>query len=174
MWLWLWQNEVPYHTKINNGNSITLDMGRSNNREYFPGPEKTIKTGGPDTFGYCWARSRLVIADRVVCQWHLCQTQEWAFPAPRDKMVKKCPQTIVKCMTLSGPNWHLPYAVARTRSTATAAIDLRHTLKGVQGGDQNWDTLHWEKPVEQACREILSGEDFMCPNSCILSYLEKH
>ena len=53
----------------------------------------------------------------------------------------KCPQTIVKCMTLNGPNWHLRYASSRTRSTANAATDLQHTLTGVQGGNQNRDTL---------------------------------
>ena len=42
---------VPY--EINDYNSVTLDMGRSNNREYFPGP-KASKTGGPENFGYCF------------------------------------------------------------------------------------------------------------------------
>ena len=30
------ENRVPY--EIDDGNSVTLDMGRSNKREYFPGP----------------------------------------------------------------------------------------------------------------------------------------
>ena len=31
---------------INNCNSATLDMGRSNKKEPFPGPRQTSKTGG--------------------------------------------------------------------------------------------------------------------------------
>ena len=38
-------------------------------------------------------------------------------------------------------NWHLPSASTRTNSQTTSATDLQHILKGVQGGDSEWDTL---------------------------------
>ena len=37
---------------------------------------------------------------------------------------------------LLAKNCHLPSASARINSLATAVADLQHTLKGVQGGDQ--------------------------------------
>ena len=33
-------------------------------------------------------------------------------------------------------NWQLPFASVRVKLLATAATDLQHILKGVQGGDQ--------------------------------------
>ena len=35
---------------INSCISITLNMGRGNKREYFPGPWETSETGGPESF----------------------------------------------------------------------------------------------------------------------------
>ena len=41
----------PY--EIDDGNSVTLDMARSNKREFFMDQEVS-KTGGPENFGYCF------------------------------------------------------------------------------------------------------------------------
>ena len=45
--------------------------------------------------------------------------------------------------SLSTTNGHSPWALASTRlkSWATAAADLQHLLKGVQGGEQKWGML---------------------------------
>ena len=44
-------------------------------------------------------------------------------------------------------NWHLPWVLAiyvyRIKSSAAATADLRHSLKGIQGGQQKWGTLYW-------------------------------
>ena len=62
------------------------------------------------------------------------------------------------------------------RSLAPAATDLQHTLKRIQGTDQERDTLcsgkNWQKRPSESW--TLSGEDFMSPDSYIFSHLEKH
>ena len=56
-----------------------------------------------------------------------------------DSNSHKC---IMKYVALQDPkslptkNYHLRSASTRIRSLATAVTDLQHTLKGVQGGDQ--------------------------------------
>ena len=39
-------------------------------------------------------------------------------------------------MRLPNENWHLPSAFTRIKSLASAVAKLQHTLKGVQGTDQ--------------------------------------
>ena len=55
-------------------------------------------------------------------------------------------------LILSTTNWHLPSTSSRIKSGAATAADLQHPLKGVQGGDQEWDTVLWEKLAEQVFR----------------------
>ena len=47
---------------------------------------------------------------------------------------------------------HSPSGSTRIMSVAPAAADLQHPLKAVQGGDQKWGTVLWEKLAEQAFR----------------------
>ena len=54
-------------------------------------------------------------------------------------------------------NWHLPWVLAiyvyRIKSSAAATADLRHSLKGTQGGQQKWGTLYWQVGSwGEACR----------------------
>ena len=58
---------VPY--EINNYNNVTLDMGRSNKRKYFPGPGG--KTGMVQRL-LLLTRPGLVTTHWVACQWNLC------------------------------------------------------------------------------------------------------
>ena len=51
----------------------------------------------------------------------------------------------------------------RIRSSITVATDFQHTPKGIQGGDQERDTVLWEKLAEQAFTELVS-EEFDEPN----------
>ena len=50
-------------------------------------------------------------------------------------------------MQLSKTNWCLPSASAETELGATAAVDLQHALKGVQGGEGG--TLSYRKTGER-------------------------
>ena len=112
---------------------------------------------------------------------NLCQTWEWTFLAPWDKVVMKCPpqshgQVCEQKGALPVEDWHLP-------STSTAIISWplncwhSMTLKGVQG--QEWRSRmrhscsgkNWQNRPSDS--QIFS-RDFMSPNSCIFSYLEKH
>ena len=69
-------------------------------------------------------------------------------------MVMKCPPNHGQIYDPEGAsaNCKLPSASARIRSMATVATDLQHPLKGIQGGDEEWGTLLWEKLAEQGFR----------------------
>ena len=41
-----------FQAKVLEWGAITLDKGRNNKREYFPGPKQTSNIGGPESFGY--------------------------------------------------------------------------------------------------------------------------
>ena len=63
----------------------------------------------------------------------------------------------IKNWEVSTTNWHLPLVLANylykvVKSCAAAAADFQHPLKGVQGGEQKWGTLLWEKLAEQVFR----------------------
>ena len=75
---------------------------------------------------------------------------------------------------LSTTNWHLSSTSARTKSCAVAATDLQHSLKGVQGGEQKWGTLCFEKTGRTGLQIDVFRSWFYEPNSYIFSYLEKH
>lgn len=70
-------------------------------------------------------------------------------------------------MWLPMTNWLLPSASSRIRSKTPSAADLQHTLKGFQGGNQEWGALcsrrHWQ---EQVFRQMFS-RDFV---SLVLAY----
>ena len=68
---------------------------------------------------------------------------------------------------------HFPFGSTRIRSVATAAADLQHPLKAVQGGDQKWGTVLWEKLAEQTFREVFSEEKILNPIFCVFAHLEK-
>ena len=53
---------------------------------------------------------------------------------------------------LSITTWHLPCTSARMKSCATAAVDLQHPGKGVQGEEQKRGTLLRENLAEQVFR----------------------
>ena len=59
-------------------------------------------------------------------------------------------------------NWPFPSA---STSIISQAADLQHTLKGVQGGDQERSSLcpgkNWHSRPSDS--QIFSGEDFMSP-----------
>ena len=48
----------------------------------------------------------------------------------------------VEKSTLSTTNWHLPSTSTRIKSCVSAAADLPHPRKGIQGGEQQWGTLY--------------------------------
>ena len=59
-----------------------------------------------------------VTAHWVACEQNLCQTWEWTFSAPWDKMVMKCPpqnhgQVYEQKGALPTENWHLPSDTGR-------------------------------------------------------------
>lgn len=69
---------------------------------------------------------------------------------------------------------HLPSASARIKSWAATAADPQHPLEGVQGGDQEWDTLCSGKTGRTGLQiiRIFRGR-FYEPHPCISLYLEK-
>ena len=113
------------------------------------------------------------MAHWVAWQWNLFSPGNDQFLALWGKMVMKCPsyhgQIYDPEGTLPTENWHLPSISVRIKSWATAAADLQHPLKGVQGGDQERGTLCSGEDGQNR-----PSEDFVSPNSCIFSYPEKH
>ena len=71
-----------------------------------------------------------------------------------------------------------PSTSTRITSSAAAAADFQHPLKGVQGGEQKGGTLRLGKKLAgQVFRQLLIDifrSWFYESNSCISSYLEKH
>ena len=63
-----------------------------------------------------------------------------------------------------------------TELLATAATDLQHTLKGVQGGDQEKGTLCSEKTGRTGLQAVRYFQEKFLMNLdfCIFPYLEKH
>ena len=63
----------------------------------------------------------------------------------------------------------------RVKSCATAAANLQHLLKGVQGGEENWGTLCSEKSGMKGLQIVRFFRSwFYEPNSYISPFLEKH
>ena len=98
-----------------------------------------------------------VTAHWEACWQNLCQTWEWTFSAPWDKMVIKCPpqshgQVCEQKGTLPTEDWHLP-------STSTAIISWPPQLLTFNGPERSsgWRSrmrrsVLWEKLAEQAFR----------------------
>ena len=79
-----------------------------------------------------------VTAHWVACQQNLCQTWEWTFSAPWDKMVLKCPpqnhgQIYEQKGALPTENWHLPSTSTKIKS-GQGTTDWFPIGKGVHQG----------------------------------------
>ena len=92
-------------------------MGRSNKKECFSWAKRLARQVVQrilDTV--LWPSP--VTAHWVACEQNLCQTWEWTFSAPWDKMVMKCPpqnhgQVYEQKGALPTENWHLPSDTGR-------------------------------------------------------------
>ena len=90
-----------------------------------------------------------VTAHWVACQQNFCQTWEWTFSAPWDKMVMKCPpqshgQVCEQKGALPTEDWHLHLHLRRLYHGHFNCW-LSTALKGVQGENQEWGTRCSEK-----------------------------
>lgn len=90
---------------IDDDNSVTLAMGRSNKMAYFPGQEEFNKDRSSRVF---WILFYGKVQEQPI-EWsvneNLPQTQEWAFPAPNNWTVMKSLQIVVKHMPQKGLWW---------------------------------------------------------------------
>ena len=120
-----------------------------------------------------------VTAHWVACQQNLCQTWERTFSAPWDIMVMKCPpqnhgQVYEQKGALPTEDWHLPSTSTEIKSWPLQLLTFNgpeRSSRWKSGMRHSVLWKHWQnRPSESS---IFSG-DFMSPNSCIFSYLEKH
>ena len=116
----------------------------------------------------------------VACQQSLCQTWEWTFSAPWDKMVMKCPpqnhaQVYEQKGALLTEDWHLPSTSTKIKSWPLQLLTFNAPERS-SGWKSGMGTLcsgkNWQNRPSDSW--IFSGEDFMSSNSCIFSYLRKH
>ena len=105
---------------------------------------------------------------------------EWAFSALRGTMGMKCTQSMVKYVAMKGPCWlevgtcqlplqrlHHDHCKLLTFNTPWKEfrVEIKNKALCALGKTQkNW-------PSDS---QMFSGKDFMSPNSCIFSHLEKH
>ena len=100
-----------------------------------------------------------VTAHWVAGQQNLCQTWEWTFSAPWDKMVMKCPpqnrgQVYEQKGALPTEDWHLP-----STSTVIISCPLQLLTFNAPERSSGWRSrmrrsVLWEKLVEQAFRYL--------------------
>ena len=120
-----------------------------------------------------------VTAHWMACQQNLCQTWEWTFSAPWDKMVKECtPQNHGQVYKQKGAlpteNWHLPSTSTKIKSWPLQLLTFNfpERISGWKSGMRH--SVLWEKTGRTGLQIDLFKKGFMSPNSCIFSYLEKH
>ena len=66
-----------------------------------------------------------------------------------------------------------PLGSTKIESVATAVADFQHSLKGVQGRDQEWGILCSGKTGRRGLQMIFLRENFMNPNFCHLPILRR-
>ena len=95
-----------------------------------------------------------VRAHWVAYKQYLCQTWEWAFSAQQDEIAASNQGQIYDtkgpCQLETG-SCHLPL---QRLNHGHCSCWPSTPPKGVQGGNQEWGTLLWEKLAEQAFREL--------------------
>ena len=144
---------IPY--KLNDGNGLTLHLGRSSKWEYFHRPQRLERQVVQRLLATAlWPRP--VTLHWAPCQRNLCQAWEQTFLAPWLKPDVKCHQNCGQTSSHEGAmltgSWHLLSAPAKIKSGTTAIVDLQHSLKGVEGGDQERGLCALGKLAEQAFR----------------------
>ena len=100
-----------------------------------------------------------VTAHWVACQQNLCQTWEWTFSAPRDKMVMKCPpqnhgQVYEQKGALPTEDWQLPSTSTKFKSWPFQLLTFNapERSSGWKSGMRH--SVLWGKLAEQAFREL--------------------
>ena len=98
-----------------------------------------------------------VRAHWVTCQQNLCQTWEWTFSTPWDKMVMKCPsqnhgQVYEWKGALPTEDWHLPSTSTKIKSWPLQLLTFNtpERSSGWKSGVSH--SVLWEKLAEQAFR----------------------
>ena len=109
-------------------------------------------------------RPGLVTTHWVACQWNLCSTLEWAFPALQDTMTMKCPQNMVKNVAMKGSFWvkvgPCQLALQRLNHDHYKMLTFNTTLRGVQGGEEKIrHSVLWGGNRPSDC-QMFSGKDF--------------
>ena len=113
------------------------------------------ETGGPAALGYCFMASSSNVA--------LSALSAESLPGLGTNIPSTMAQTRCECHQNRGQtsshegavltgSWHLLSAPAKIKSGATATVDLQHSLKGVEGGDQERGLCALGKLAEQAFR----------------------
>ena len=116
------------------------------------------------------SRLMRMLAISLLCLEYLSYIFKIWFDVPQlNSIFQACSWT-----SLSTTNWHLPSTSTRTKSCAVAATDLQHSLKGVQGGEQKWGRLCFEKTGRTGLPIDIFRSWFYEPNAYISSYLENH
>ena len=100
-----------------------------------------------------------VTAHWVACQQNLCQTWEWIFSVPWDKMVMKCPpqnhgQVYEQKGALPTEDWHLPSTSTKIKSWPLQLLTFNSSERGSGWKSRMRHSVLWEKLAEQAFRQL--------------------
>ena len=117
-----------------------------------------------------------VMAHWVTCQQNLCQTWEWTFSATWDKTVPQNHGEVYEQKgALPTENWHFLSTSTKIKSWPLQLLTFNSPERNSGWKSGMRHSVLWEKLQNRPSdNQIFSGEDFMSPNSCIFSYLEKH
>ena len=95
-----------------------------------------------------------VKAHWVACQQNLCQTWEWTFSAPWDRMVMKCllqncGQVYEQNGALPTENWHLPSMSTKIKSCPLQLLTFNFPERNSGWKSGRRHSVLWEKLAEQ-------------------------